>query len=400
MTNFGKSLLAAGIALAGVAVAAALIATKPKADERPPARNPPPVEVVTAARVDFPVTISTQGEVAPARQTVIAAEVGGRVISVSERFEVGERFAQGDVLFEIDAADYAAAEASAAAEEANARLALAEEKARGAQALRDWKKLGGGGEPGALAARKPQLESAEARLAAATAALEKAGRDLERTKVRVPYDCQIMMARTELGSFVTAGSAVAEVFSTGDLEVRLPVELEDFAYVETKGGGEIPVRFTARLGREELRWEGELLRTEGQVDRSSRSVFLVSRVSPDGGDARASRFLVPGLFVRAEIDTGVLPGVFVVPRKALYGKDRVLVVDGDDRASFRRVEVKRTGREEAVIGGGIEEGERIAVSPLPQVIDKMEVTVKQAGEGGGEIGGGVGDGDERLETGN
>ena len=37
----------------------------------------------------------------------------------------------------------------------------------------------------------------------------------------------------------------------------------------------------------------------------------------------------------------------------------------------------RTGREEVVIGDGLEPGERVAVSPLPQVIDNMVVTIEE-----------------------
>jgi len=158
--------------------------------------------------------------------------------------------------------------------------------------------------------------------------------------------------------------------------VRLAVELEDFAYVKI-GEGKVPVRFSTRLGREELHWQGEVLRSEGRVDRSSRSVFLVARVSAKDGEERAGKFLVPGLFVRAEVDAGVLTDVFQLPRKALYGKDRILIVDSEDRVAFRQVKILRASRDQVVIGEGIEPGERVAISPLPQVIDNMKVSVRE-----------------------
>jgi RND family efflux transporter MFP subunit len=369
-----KIILGISILLVGVLIAGWMINTKPKADEVTPGRNPPPVEVVVAQRSDFPVQIVTQGELMPERETAISAEVGGRVVSVAERFKVGERFEEGELLLEIDAADYRAAEASAKAEVANANLAIAQERAMAAQALRDWKVLGSKGEAGDLVLRKPHLLSAEARLAAAEAALAKAGRDLERATVRAPYACQIKSTRTEIGAYIGAGSPLAEVFSTGDLEVRLAVDLEDFAYVKI-GDGKVPVRLSSRLGREELFWDGEVLRTEGRVDRASRSVFLVAVVSPEKSEERAGKFLVPGLFVRAVVEAGVLPDVFRLPRKALYGKDKILIVSPENRVSFRVVKILRTSRNEVVIGAGIEPGERIAVSPLPQVIDNMEVSI-------------------------
>lgn len=386
-----KIILGISILLVGVLLAVWMVNTKPKADERPPERNPPPVEVVVAQRSDFPVQIVTQGELMPERETLISAEVGGRVVSVADRFKVGERFEEGEVLLEIDAADYRAAMASAGAEVANAKLAIAQERAMAAQALRDWKVLGSKGEAGELVLRKPHLLSAEARLEAAEAAQAKAERDLQRATVRAPYACQIKSTRTEKGAFIGAGSPLAEVFSTGDLEVRLAVDLGDFAYVKV-GDDEVPVRLSSRLGSEELFWDGEVVRTEGLVDRASRSVFLVAEVSPEdvylagepqslspeevkAAKARAGKFLVPGLFVSAVVEAGVLPDVFRLPRKALYGKDKILIVSPENRVSFRAVTILRTNRDEVVIGAGIEPGARIAISPLPQVIDNMEVSI-------------------------
>ena len=58
--------------------------------------------MISASKSDYAVRISSQGEVLPGRRTSLAAEVSGRVIWVSPKFEVGERFAEDETLLEID----------------------------------------------------------------------------------------------------------------------------------------------------------------------------------------------------------------------------------------------------------------------------------------------------------
>ena len=161
--------------------------------------------------------------------------------------------------------------------------------------------------------------------------------------------------------------------------MRLPVSLEDYTFIDAKPG--TPVTFFADFGGERVDWSGELLRTEGQVDRGSRSVFLVASVAPGEKDSAASRFLASGLFLKAEVEGETLQGVFRLPRRALYGKDRIVIVNPDDTVSLRVVDVARTERDEVVIRGGLEAGERVAVSPVPNVVDGMEVEVTKQGDG-------------------
>jgi len=373
MKRIPKILIAVLIAAAGIGGMAALVMSKPKAEKVERQRVLPAVEVITAQAGDYPVTVASQGEVIPQRKTLIAAEVSGRVMTVSPKFEVGEAFKEGEFLLEIDSSDYEAARASAAAEVENAKLLIVTEEAVAKQKAKEWKSFGKSEDPPDLVLRVPQLKSANARLVAAEAALEKASRDLERTTVRAPYACQLSATSAELGAVVAAGSPIAEVFSTGDFELRLPVSLEDFAFVDAKPG--VPVDFEAELGGQLLRWKGELVRTEGQVDRTCRSVFLVAKVSPADDDSVASKFLAPGLFLKAGVTGETLTKVFRLPRKALYGKDEILIVNPDNTVSLRPVTVVRTEDSEVVISGGLEAGERVAVSPVPNVIDGMEVDV-------------------------
>ncbi len=105
-------------------------------------------------------------------------------------------------------------------------------------------------------------------------------------------------------------------------------------------------------------------------------IALVARVEdPYGRKRRASGPpLAVGLFVEAEIEGISVEDAVVLPNTALTPEgDSVYVVDADSRLRVRRVRVVRVGRERVVIGGGLEAGERIAVSPPREAVDGMQV---------------------------
>ena len=328
------------------------------------------VEVATVESLATSVRIQSQGMVEALTETSLAAEVGGTVVSVSENFEVGREFEKDDVILEIDPADYASALAQMESNVADAELNLALEKGLARNAPEEWRRLGREGEPTDLALRKPQLKSAEAKLVSARAAVEKARRDLDRTKIRAPYDCRIRMTYTEVGSFLGPGTRIADIYELGDFEIRLPISLDEYAFIDGSGTG-AGVTFSANIAGEEYTWKGTVIRDEGVVDRTSRSVFLVASITEDQG----SKFLSPGLFVKASIAGRKLDNVISLPRKALYGKDRVYVIDDEDRLRFRKVTILRTERDRVLVSDGLEAGERVCTTNLAAAIDKMKVRI-------------------------
>ncbi len=332
-----------------------------------------PVSVVEVSRRDVRLSIPSQGLLEAKTLTTAASEVSGRVLRVSPQFEAGGRFSEGDVLLEIDPADYQALLAQTEAAVADARLALKVEKAKAEQASRDWQKLGRAESPGELVTRAPQLASAEARLAAAMASEEKARRDLERTRLRAPYDGRIIRTHTDLGSFVAMGSPLTDFYRRGELEIPLPVSLADFAYIEGVGS---EVELFVETEADVRRWKAVVVRQDSEVDRRTRSIHLIAAV-----EHSEDPLLVPGLFLRASIAGTTLKDVIELPRKALVGEDKVLVVSPENTLGRRDVKVVRTGQDTAIISGGLEEGERVVTTFVPSFIEGMRVEIVPEVEG-------------------
>lgn len=364
---------ALGIVVVGVLLAVSLVFTRPKPAQQERERPVPTVVTQPLEIGRHEVRIESEGVVESRREVSLAAEVGGRVESVAEALEAGGEVKAGDVLVEIDAADYRAALAAAESSLAEARRELALEEARGEQARKDWEKLGRG-EPGDLVLRVPQIQSATARVGSARAEVERAARDVERTKIRAPFDGRVRQKGVEVGAVVTPGTMVAELFSDTELEVRLPFSLRDYGFLDQ---GALPeVELSATLGVERRVWPGRLVRLEGEVERETLSGYGIARVLPA---PEGDRFPPVGLFVDAVVPGRTLDEVAEVPRSVLRGEDEVWVVS-DGRLRRREVEVLRANRDALVVKGNFESGDRLLLTRLSAPVDGMEVRIENEGE--------------------
>jgi len=390
MSERRQRLIRTGLPLLVLATAAlgasAMIAMRPAVEVRRPEVAPPLVRALRAVPRRVTLAVESQGTVSPRTESQLVPEVSGRVVWVAPSFASGGFFERGDELLRIDAFDYEQAATRARAEVAQTRLRLEQEQAEAEVARKEWQELGrGDGSP--LALREPQLAQARAALAAAEAELERAQRDLERTRLRAPYAGRVRTKSVDQGQFVTRGAPVAAIYAVDQAEIRLPLPDDQLAFLdlpldyrgESAPGAGPPVTLLAEFAGRVHRWQGRLVRTEGEIDPQSRMVHVVARVQdPYGrGDDPARPPLAAGLFVRAEIEGHTRDGIVVLPRQALRRDGRVLVIDAEDRLRFREIEVLRATREELLVSGGLEAGERVCLSPLEAVSDGMLVRVAE-----------------------
>jgi len=345
----------------------------PQPGKEPPVAVVPVVRVVEAHFKDRQLYVKTQGQVVPKIRTQAAAEVAGRVLAVSPKFNSGGSFEKGEVVLEIDDADYVVALARAESALADAKLALAREEARAAQARREWKKLGRG-TASDLVLGIPQIASAKAKVKASEAGVEKAKRDLARTKLQAPYDCRVEKTYTDLGSYIMPGARLADLYSTGAFEVRVPVTLEEWGYLKKSEAGVLggEVLLEAEIGGVKRKWDGVIVRSEGRVDRSTMTMYQVVAVHANENDL-AFRFPPSGLFVRAQIKGRVMERVCVLPRSALRQDGTLLVLSADSTLQIVKVDVARTLEKNILVRGGISEGTQVIVSPMETPVVGMRL---------------------------
>jgi membrane fusion protein (multidrug efflux system) len=102
---------------------------------------------------------------------------------------------------------------------------------------------------------------------------------------------------------------------------------------------------------------GRLLFSEAAVDETTGQVTLRGEFPNPDGD------LLPGMYVRVQIEQGVQTAAFAVPQQAVQrdagGQASLLVVNPDDKVEQRRVTVGRAIGERFIIERGVGAGDRV-----------------------------------------
>ncbi len=388
MKKLFKLFVIAGILGTAALVAFILWKTKPEAIKDYTKVSLPVVEVLPVKLETLSINIPSQGIVESARRSVIASEIAGKVIRVSGKFDAGGIFAEDEFILELDSFDYVAALAQTEATLAEAKATWAEakviwatEESRSKQAGIDWERLGNGRSATDLTLRGPQLRSAkermtaaEAAVSAADAAVKKALHDLKRTEVRAPFPAAISRTRTEKGSYLTPGAPVVELFQTGPYEIRLPLSIDEMQFLELNKKGEPvgEVEISTTAAGITSTWDAKIIRTEREVDRASRSIYLVAEIASTPGGTGI--ILQPGLFVEAKITGRSFDDIAKVPFPAFLDLKRVVVVDPDNKLRFREVNLLRREGENVLVSGGLKKGDQLCLTELPEMIEGEPVT--------------------------
>lgn len=376
--------LAAGLLAGAAAITSLLYLDRPSTEITEPVYIPVTVDVVEAEKETIRIPVQAQGTVSPLQQTVLVAEVQGRIVEVADNFHAGGFLRQGDVLLRIDPRDYEAQLARAEAALRSAESELLQERGRADVARREWERLPAGSqrsdEARDLYLRKPQLAQAEAQLLAAAADVNTARGDLERTVVRAPYDALIGAKHSELGHYVTPGASLAEVFAVAMAEVRLPIPQTRLAYLDLPGiaadAGSALIDLYTDVGGDITHWTARLHRSEGVFDERSRALFAVARIDdPYALNNPGREPLRIGTFVNANIQGRPLSGLVALPRYVLQAGDRVAVVDDNNLVRNRKVTTLRASGDFIYVSSGLENGDLVILTTLDSTLTGAEVDV-------------------------
>lgn len=327
-----------------------------------PSMGPPPAMVVLGeARMEQIATMrEATGSLRALQRSRIASEEQSRVVRVG--FDAGDPVAAGQVLVELDDELASIAVRRDEASVASWRGVLAERQTEVERAQRElsrMEKLGNTGSMSendldlrrtAVATWNARVEQARAELVRAEALLAESRRRLDRMKIKAPFAGRIVAKNTEVGQWVNAGDAVAELVRTDVLEARL--DAPDAIAMSLKEG-ESKVR--VRVGESER--EAVVKRVVPDADPMSRLIPV--RVEVENRDGR----LAPGSSVIGLIPTGATGPALTVPSDAILRDDAGAYVYANLNGSAipLRVRVRHAAGARTVIDPG-------AVAPGMQVI--------------------------------
>lgn len=374
-----KVLIPVLVLLTGISAAWALVAYRPQLESRARDVEPPVAQVMRVEPQALKLNIHSQGVVVPRTEIDLVPEVAGQVVRLHPSLVAGGFFAAGEVLISIDSRDYDYAIAAASARIAEAERQVVMEEAQAEQARTEWNSLGEGA-PTPLTLREPQLAEARAKLKAARADLIKARLQRSRCEWRAPFAGRVRNRSIGLGQYVQPGEKLARLYATDVAQVRLPLATDQLAYLDLSLGRQdgqparLPrVVLTAEFGGVEQHWSGRIVRTEGALDERTGLLYAVAEVEDPYAAKDGRSPLMPGLFVKAEIEGRVLPALFVLPPGAVNAADEVLRLDAETRLQIRRVKVLRREKDRVLVNGGLETGDRIVVSHVDVPVEGMKI---------------------------
>ena len=332
------------------------------------ANQPPRVQVETNIFVPFVQTETVRlserrfvrqatGSIEPSVEVAITPEVSGVIRSVRPGLGAGAMFEAGELLFQLDRQDLEIALAQAEANLATALASLDIERAQAENAIREWESFGEG-EISDLAARGPQIRSAEAQVAQARASLETARLNLSRSGYSLPFDGRIIASSLAPGQRVAAGQSYGTVYGFDQIEISVSFGQADLVPFPQLIG--TPATLSATLLGQDVQFAGIVSRVAGEVNRTTRLATLIITSEPRE-DLRD--LLLPGGFVNVTLEGPVVAETVEVPNAALQDDDRVWLVEDGVLALSDPLRVVQRGRQ-ATIVTGLHEGARIAVGTI------------------------------------
>ena len=358
--------------LACAAILAALLTgCSPK---KPPA--PPPPEVTVLDVKHTPATY-TEDYVAQT-EAVNAVEIRPRVGGVLEKQlpNEGERVKSGELLFVIDPQPYIEALAQA-------RATLAQNEASLEQSQRDLGRATSLSQIDAVSQQELDATIAKnkaniASVSAGQAEVKTAQLNLGYTSIASPIDGTMGRAQLRVGGLAVANSTLlTTVYETSRVYINLSISEQRLLALQKQLGRapnqnstEAPPFRLFLIDGSEYPLRPKLNFIDPAVD--TRTGTLAIRLEVPNPE----RLLHAGEFARVQVTTLQDPDAIVLPQRAiqdLQGKNYVWVVDGDNKAQQRDVEMGPRIGEDWLVAKGIKVGDHVIVDGVQRLRPGMPV---------------------------
>lgn len=386
MKNMKRNFVLLGV-VAAVAAMVAGCGGKQAGGQAPGGQQAPEVAVFTVAPQPLAMSTELPGRTAAFQVAEVRPQVGGLI--QKRLFTEGADVKAGSQLYQIDAATYQAAFNSARASlaKAKANLAAAAPKVARYKELVAIEGVSRQDYDDAVAAH----EQAKAEVEAAQAALDTARINVDYTKVAAPISGRIGRSSVTPGALVTAGQANAlttvqqldpiyvDVTQSSEELLRLKREMDSGAL--KKANGQAAVTLLLADGSK-YALPGKLQFSDVSVDPGTGNVTLRALFPNPKHD------LLPGMFVRAVLETGVSEQAIAVPQMGVSrnpkGEATAMVLNKEGKVEQRVLQTGGTIGDKWLVKSGLVAGDRVIVEGLQKVKPGAPAVVAKVAPAGGD----------------
>ena len=292
-------------------------------------------------------------------QAFVSAPIYARVSGYLKSWntDIGAHVKKGDLLGTIETPDldqqFAQAQASLGVAQANAKLAQISAKR--------WQAMAG---TDAVAQqdidqRTSAWNAAEAQVKAAQAQVDQLEVEKGFAKLVAPFDGTVTARDTDVGALINVGSgAGAELFVVSDTrKLRLYVNVPQSYVPQVPKGTRATLRVPEHPGRI---YTATVLDSSGAVNAASGTTLMQLLVDNSKGE------LMPGGFASVDLHLHAAGNDLSIPSSALVFDAKgmqVATLGANDSVTFKTVTVISDDGKRAVIGSGLDAGDRLIDSP-------------------------------------
>lgn len=388
MGLFKTLLIIGALVVIAIAIVFWIDASEPEAErEGATKKTAMLVEIETVKRGDYSPQIEGLGMVEAAREITLSPRIEGEIVAISDNFIPGGFVEKGELLVEIDDADFKNAVQQARGDLQRARSELSIEQGRQDVARQEYELVGREltDKNKDLVLRQPQLEAAKSDVVAAQATLDQALLALERTKIYAPFDAQIIARHVNVGSQVDPSVALADIVGIDEYWLIAAVPVSKLSHIQVpkmqgavvQKGASVELRNRSAWPQGAVR-QGSVKRLIGALDNQTRLArLLVSIPDPLALEANSQGpEILIGSVLNAKITGNRLNNVVRIGRDYLRDGDRVwLMREGE--LVINEAEVAFKDKDYAYLRAGIEDGDQLVISNLATVAEGIPLRTEQ-----------------------
>ena len=165
---------------------------------------------------------------------------------------------------------------------------------------------------------------------------------------------------------------IASAYSSGDAEIRLPLTESERLLIDTKNLNENTVRL---YDSGKLVAQGKIQRIEASLNPNNRlfyAVALIENAFPEDNQIHTSE-MFRGQYLDAMIDGILIDKAFTLPNEAIRESSTIYTITNQNQLVEKNITVISSNSKQVIVSTGLDDGDRVVVSPVPFYINGMSV---------------------------